>query len=223
MGDPKKIGKKFFTPKKPWDKIRIEAEKKLTETYGLKNKKEIWLSETFLRKKRQNARKLLALSMEEKAKKEKELLESLRRTGLAKKTATLDDVLSLKTEELLERRLQTIVWRKGLANTVKQARQFITHGHIAISGKKVSVPSYIVKVDEEKDIGFYGKEIPLKPLELKEKKTIKKEENTAFRKSSGAKVEASEKSSDAKEEKEDEEEEKKEKTEETGETGKIKK
>ncbi|MEW6295432.1 MAG: 30S ribosomal protein S4 [Candidatus Diapherotrites archaeon] len=167
MGDPKRIRKKYFMPKKPWDSAAIEKEGKIVELYGLKNKKEIRKAETFLRKKRQTARKLLTLKLEERIKKEKELIESLKRIGMLKEGAILDDVLVLNTKELFERRLQTLVWRKGLANTAKQARQFITHGHISINGKKVTVPSYIVTPKEEGSIKYYKKEMQLKPKEKK--------------------------------------------------------
>ena len=68
--------------------------------------------------------------------------------------ATLDDVLSLTLEDLLERRLQTVVVNKGLAATLDQARQFITHGHIAIAGVRVTSPSHIVLRKEEDEIQF---------------------------------------------------------------------
>ncbi len=174
MGDPRKLSNKYDTPKKPWDKERIGEEAELMQTYGLKNKRELWTIETFLRKKRQNARKLLSLELEERAKREKELMDNLQKIGLTKGKASLDDVLGLKIQEILERRLQTIVWRKNLANTAKQARQFITHGHISVNGKRVSVPGYVVLADEENSVGFYkGKKIL---TEQKKPKKRKKEE-----------------------------------------------
>jgi len=63
--------------------------------------------------------------------------------------------LGLRTKDLLERRLQTIVFRKGLAKTIYQARQLVVHGHIAIAGRRVTSPGYIVPVDEENLIDFY--------------------------------------------------------------------
>lgn len=174
MGDPKKTKKKYIRPRKPWDKKRLDEERKLKEIYGLKNKKELWVIERTLKNKRQNARKLLALELDKRLKREKELLDSLRKIGLVKGNATLDDVLGLRIEEFLERRLETIVWRKGLANTSKQARQFIVHGHIAINGKKVSTPSYMVKTDEENKIAYYKKELKL-TQEKKDKKEVKEE------------------------------------------------
>jgi len=170
MGDPKKRRKKYNRPKKMWDKKDVEERRETAETYGLKNKKEIWKTETFLRKKRQNARKLLALPIEKRTMREKELLHSLIELGALGKTASLDDVLSLKTEALLERRLSSIVWRKGLTQTPKQARQLITHGHIGVKNKKLTAPGYLVKKDEETHIGFLDKTLERKLRETREKK-----------------------------------------------------
>ena len=175
MGDPKKTKRKYSRPRKPWDKTRLDEERIIKENYGLKNKKELWMTEKMLKNKRQNARKLLALELEKRIKREKEILDSLKTIGILKGNATLDDVLGLKIEEFLERRLQTIIWRKGMANTPKQARQFIVHGHIAINGKKVSTPSYIVKADEEEKIKYYKKPLKLNTEKPTKTKEIKKE------------------------------------------------
>ncbi|MCD6434095.1 MAG: 30S ribosomal protein S4 [Candidatus Diapherotrites archaeon] len=172
MGDPKKTRKKYNKPKKRWDKARIEREKKLMQEYGLKNKKELYRFESMLRNKRATARRLLALSAEERLKREKELIQSLYRIGILPQNATLDDVLSLSLESFLERRLQTIVLRKGLARTIKQARQFIVHGHIALNGRKITAPSYIVKRGEEDKIDFFKEPLLLEP---KKSKKIEKE------------------------------------------------
>ena len=179
MGDPKVHPRRQFErPRKPWDKARIEEEKKLKELYGLKNKREIWKAKTIIRAKRKNARDLLAMPSEKRAEKEREIIDSLVRLAVLNKGATLDDVLTLTVSDLMERRLQTVVWRKGLANTVKQARQFIVHGHIAINGKKVSVPSYLVSRDQEEMIGFYGKPIPLEEKKIKVKAVKEKAESS---------------------------------------------
>ena len=45
---------------------------------------------------------------------------------------------------LLERRLDNVVYRLGLATTRRQARQFVNHGHILVDGKRVDIPSYSV-------------------------------------------------------------------------------
>jgi len=184
MGDPKKTKKKYIRPRKPWNKARLDEERTTKETYGLKNKKELWVIEGILKNKRNNARKLLALDFEKRLQREKELIDSLKKIGLVKENASLDDILGLKIEELLERRLETIVWRKGMANTPKQARQFIVHGHIAVNGKKVSTPSYMVKTDEENKIKYYKKELKLKQKEDKKKafEETKPEEKTETKK-----------------------------------------
>lgn len=110
--------------------------------------------EALLRGFRRQARKLLALRTEQGKKEEKQLLGRLRKLNLLKKNATLDDVLALKISDILDRRLQTMVYKKGLANTQKQARQFIVHGHISIKKGKVTAPNYLVKKDEEGSIQF---------------------------------------------------------------------
>ena len=170
MGDPRKKRKQFQRPRKAFQRERIEKERDLKKTYGLKNKKELYRAETIVRTKRATARKLLALSLENRLKMEKELLDSLKKIGILRGSPSLDDVLLLTPEALLERRLQTIVWRKGFANTEKQARQFIVHGHIAINGKKVDRPSYIVHADEEDKINWYSKEIMFEQKKQSNKK-----------------------------------------------------
>jgi small subunit ribosomal protein S4 len=154
MGDPKKQRKKYRRPSHPWEKDRIEAENKLLQKYGLRRKKEVWKTETLLRSFRRNARRLLAASGPQAELETKQMLERLKRLGLISSGATLDDVLGLTVENILEHRLQTIVSKKGLAKTPLQARQLVLHGHIMISGKRVTVPSYLVSVKEEGEIGL---------------------------------------------------------------------
>ncbi len=85
-----------------------------------------------------------------------QLLKRLARHGLLPmEGATLDDVLSLNMENLMERRLQTLVYLRGLANTVKQARQLVVHGHVAIGERKVTIPGYLVKEAEEEEIRYH--------------------------------------------------------------------
>lgn len=150
----KKQKKKYSKPKTPWDKERIEREKKILLDYGLRRKREIWKAESIVRNLRIRARRLAAKKDEEQ---EKLLLGKLQKLGLVKGTADLDDILVLTIENILERRLQTLVYKKGLANTLRQARQFIVHGHIAVNSRKVKWPSMLIKVDEENKIGFYEK------------------------------------------------------------------
>jgi len=155
MGDPRRLKKKYRAPKKLWDKLRIAEEKKLKRMYGLKNVKSIWIAREELRKVRREARKSLGMPEEEREKVRRKLAKKLSRLNILPETATVDDILSLDVRAILERRLQTLVYRKGLAKTIKQARQLITHGFIAINGKRVRSPSYLVTKEEEDLIGYY--------------------------------------------------------------------
>jgi len=146
--------KKFEKPFRSWDRVRIESEKKLMQNYGLRRKKEIWRSESILRNYRRLARNLAAKKNKGK---EKILLDKLVKTGLLNPNASLDNVLALTIENILDRRLQTLVFKRGLANSAKQARQYIIHGHIALEGKRTRWPSMLVPISEESKISFYGK------------------------------------------------------------------
>ncbi|HZT36229.1 MAG TPA: 30S ribosomal protein S4, partial [Nitrososphaera sp.] len=98
---------------------------------------------------RNQARALLALPAEVRHEKERRLLNFLLRLGLVNETASLDDVLNLKIEDLLERRLQTIVMKKVGAKSPYQARQAVSHGHVSIGDRKVNIPGYLVRKEEE--------------------------------------------------------------------------
>ncbi len=154
MGDPKKPRKKWESPGHPWIKERLLREIELIGRYGLRNKKEIWQAETLARYFRHRARSLLALPEEVRREAEKQLLSRLYKMGVLPENATLDDVLGLTAEHFLERRLQTIVYKKGLAKTIWQARQLIVHGHIAIGGRRIRSPGYLVPRDEEDLIDY---------------------------------------------------------------------
>jgi small subunit ribosomal protein S4 len=154
MGDPKKQRKKFDTPRFRWRKDVLQEELKLLGQYGLRNKHELWRHKTTLSKTRGIARTLVSQTTEQRAKMEGELLAQLKKKGILQETAVLDNVLDLTIEDILERRLQTIVFRKGLARTTFQARQLITHGHISIEGRRVTIPGYIVQKTEEPTIAY---------------------------------------------------------------------
>ncbi len=154
MGDPKKPRKKWEGPRHPWRREVLIEELKLLGTYGLRNKRELWRAKTMVRRFRHQARSLLATPKEIREKVEKALLNKLYRMGLVGENATLEDILDLRVEDLLERRLQTIVYRKGLARTVYQARQLIVHGHIAIGGRRITSPGYIVSREEEELVDY---------------------------------------------------------------------
>jgi len=157
MGKPKFSRKKYDTPSHPWQADRIQAENELIQKYGLKNKREIWKAETALKRYRGQARELLAkirVGDPQTKKESDQLLTRLTRLNILPPNPTLDDVLALNTESILSRRLQTVTYLKGLASTPTQARQLISHGHIAINGRKVTVPSYMVAKEEESNIGY---------------------------------------------------------------------
>jgi len=160
MGYPGKNTKSYDTPKHPWQSSRIEPEVELVKRYGLRNKREVWKAHSQLKKYRELARKLLAESTKGKidghVKTDIEnIINRLKRYGLLKTDAVLDDILSLDVNNFLERRLQTQVHKQGLANTMKQARQFIVHGHIAVAGRKTTIPGYPVQSKEELSLGYY--------------------------------------------------------------------
>lgn len=164
MGHPKRREKKFEKPRRPWEIKRIKEERELAELYGLKNKREIWKAASIIKKYRREMREILAeLAMkpsEHIQRKKEAILASLRKRGILKEreggTSRLEDVLALEVDDILERRLQTLVYKKGLAKSAKHARQLIVHGHIAVDGRRVTVPSYIVDMEEEGKISYYG-------------------------------------------------------------------
>ncbi len=156
MGDPKKPKKKWEGPAHPWRKDVLLQELELVGKYGLRNKRELWRAKTFLRRIRANARGMLALPPEEKRDREGALVRRLYRLGLlASPEATIDDVLSLTVEDVLKRRLQTIVYEKGFAKSMYHARQLIVHGHVAIDGRRIRSPGHLVSRDEEDKIEVY--------------------------------------------------------------------
>jgi small subunit ribosomal protein S4 len=149
VGDPKKQRKKYDTPRFRWRKDVLQEELKLLGQYGLRNKHELWRHKTLLSKTRGIARSLISKTPEERAKMENELLTRLKKLGILQETAVLDNVLDLSIEDILERRLQTIVFRKSLTRTIFQSRQLITHGHVTIDNRRVTIPGYIVPKMEE--------------------------------------------------------------------------
>jgi small subunit ribosomal protein S4 len=135
-----------------WTTDQLNAELYIMGSYGLRNKRELWKAQTEVARIRNQARALLALSTELRADKEKRLLNFLNRLGLVKEGATLDDILNLKVEDLLERRLQTIVMKKVNTKSPYQARQIVSHGHVSVGNRKVNIPGYLVRTEEEPQI-----------------------------------------------------------------------
>ncbi len=158
MGDPKFLRRTYDTPKHPWEAARMEEERKLLDRYGLKNKRELWKAQSILRGFRGQARELQARLRTGGAQAQREtdqLLARLTRLGLLSVgTPTLDDVLALTTEDILRRRFQTIVLGRGLAPTADSARQWIVHGHFVVGDHRVTRPGYLVRLDEDGQIGY---------------------------------------------------------------------
>jgi len=155
MGDPKFSRSKTQTPTHPWRQARIDEEHALKEKYGLKKTggmREIWRERTSLRRYRNQAMKLIGrvdTSEGHFAKEKEQLISSLTRKGLLPEGASVGDVLQIDIDQMLSRRLQSVVYRRGLAPTMRSSRQLIMHGHISIGEQKMTVPGYHILKEEE--------------------------------------------------------------------------
>jgi small subunit ribosomal protein S4 len=156
MGDPRRPRRTFTKPRSPWRSDQLAQELYLLGSYGLRNKRELWKAQTALSTIRKQARHLLAASDIVRNREETILLGSLQRKGLVPPGVALDDVLSLSIEDMLSRRLQTIIYKRGGAVSPLQARQLIVHRHVKIGDRVVSIPGYQVTADEEKLIQLTG-------------------------------------------------------------------
>ena len=159
MGDTKNFRRVWKKPKRPLNFDLKMEELKILGTFGLKTKRELWKVRTELSRVRNQARSLLALRQEIREEKEPILMNSLSRVGYVESDATLDDVLNLEINDLLARRLQTIVQKKFYFKTPYQARQAVSHGHVLIGDKVVNIPSYLVNVDEEEKVKLTSESI----------------------------------------------------------------
>lgn len=154
MGDPKKL-KKIYTPSAhPWIRSEIEEKKALCQEYGLKNRRELLIASSFLKKYKDIAKRLVADKTVQGEIEKKQMLTKLQKLGLIAADATLDDILGLQLKNLLDRRLQSLVYRKDLARSIRQARQFIAHRHILINEKEITSPSCLIGVEDEPKIVF---------------------------------------------------------------------
>merc|ERR1711939_239568 len=144
-------------PRRPYDKERLDAELKLIGTYGLKNKREIWRVRLALAKIRATARTLLTKDEKDPQRifEGQALLRRMTRYGiLDEDKLRLDYVLSLKIENFLDRRLQTLVFKRGLAKSIHHARVLIRQRHIRVARQIVNVPSFMVRVESQPHIEF---------------------------------------------------------------------
>jgi small subunit ribosomal protein S4 len=157
MGDPKFPDRKYERPSHPWEGERIKRETNLVIKYGLRNKRELWRVQSMLREIRRQARILQARNRtgdEQSLKETQALLRRCQRLGLVGDTADLNDLLLITVEDLLGRRLQTVAFKKGLARTIVQARQFIVHGHISLGGRRLTIPGYLLRRGEEELVSY---------------------------------------------------------------------
>ncbi|WWC73583.1 40S ribosomal protein uS4 [Kwoniella pini CBS 10737] len=154
---PRKQSKTYKVPKRPYEAARLDAELKLAGEYGLRNKREIWRIQLTLSKIRRAARELLKLDDKDPKRlfEGNALIRRLVRIGVLDDTRMrLDYVLALKTEDFLERRLQTQVFKLGLAKSVHHARVLIRQRHIRVGKQIVNVPSFVVRLDSQKHIDY---------------------------------------------------------------------
>merc|ERR1712166_361786 len=145
------------TPRRAYDKERLDSELKMIGTYGLKNKREIWRNGLILSKVRAVARNLL--TMDEKDPRRifegQALMRRMIRYGILEEDKQrLDYVLALKFEDFMERRLQTLVFKRGLARSVHHARVLIRQKHIRVGRQIVDIPSFMVRVESQPHIEF---------------------------------------------------------------------
>ena len=180
MGAPKKQRKKYSTALNPWQKARIEEEAVLLREYGLKNKTEIYKMRSILKGFADQAKNLITSKTKQAEKERIALLNKLSNLGFITKTGNVDDILDLRINDIMNRRLQTLVYKKAMTRSIKQARQFIVHEHITIGNKKITSPSYLVPVEEENSISFVANskltdsEHPERAVILKKTKKSKK-------------------------------------------------
>ncbi|KAJ2182560.1 ribosomal 40S subunit protein S9B [Coemansia sp. RSA 551] len=147
----------YKVPRNPFETERLDGELKLCGEYGLRNKREIWRVAYTLSNIRRAARELLKMEKNDARRlfEGNALIRRLIRIGvLDESKAKLDYVLSLKIEDFLERRLQTQVYKLGLARSIHHARVLIRQRHIRVGKQVVNVPSFIVRLDSQKHIDF---------------------------------------------------------------------
>merc|ERR1712216_696751 len=149
--------KTFRKPRRPFEKERLDSELKIVGEYGLRNKRGLWRIQMVLSKLRKTARELLTLPEDDPKRifDSSALMKRMYKYGfLDESQEKLDYVLALTAQEVLERRLQTLVFKLGLAKSIHHARVLIKQRHIRVGKQIVNVPSFLVRVESQKHIDF---------------------------------------------------------------------
>ena len=171
----KKLKQQYETPNTGWNEERINREDELLEDYGLKNKKEIYKAQGHLRSFRRQARKLVA---EEDEEARKEVIQKANSLGLIRENDGLDALLTLNVTDILDRRLQTAVNRRGHSDTPNEARQMVVHGHVYVDGERVNTPGYLLTQEEENELEVRMPEPEEEPEEAEEDSSEEVEEES---------------------------------------------
>ena len=135
----------------------MDSELKIVGESGLRNKRELWRIQLVLSKLRKTARELLTLPEDDPKRifDANALMRRMYRYGFLDESQNkLDYVLALTAQDVLERRLQTLVFKLGLAKSIHHARVLIKQRHIRVGKQIVNVPSFLVRVDSQKHIDF---------------------------------------------------------------------
>ena len=154
MGDIKRFKKKYTTPMHPWNATRITLERDIKSKYGVANKKEIWKMESALKTFKDQAKSLLTRIDAQAEKEREQMTKRMISLGLVKSGSEMDDILGLQLRDIMNRRLQTIVFKRRMARSIKHARQLIVHEHITVGGKKITSPSYLVPLADESSVSY---------------------------------------------------------------------
>ena len=191
MGDPRRFRKKYSSPSHPWQKVRIDEETALKKEFGIPSNTEIWKMVSKLKDFKDRVKKLMPQVGKQAEIEKAQLIAKLQSLSLLQTGEGLDKVLSLTLKNVMDRRLQSLLVKKGLARTMKQARQMITHEHVLVKDKKITAPSYLVNIAEEGSISFHTispfennmhpERIVVKKEKTEEKVEKKEEETIAYK------------------------------------------
>nr|WCZ58713.1 40S ribosomal protein S9 [Seculamonas ecuadoriensis] len=160
MRNYRNFSKTSKTPRRPFEAERISSELQVCGKFGLRCKREVWRVQYTLAKIRKAARELLTLPEKDPRRlfEGAAILRRCVRLGvLSEKDQKLDYVLGLKLTDFLERRLQTVVWKRSLGRSIHHARVLIRGRHIRVGKQVVNVPQFMVRVESQNHVEFSSK------------------------------------------------------------------